>query len=122
MIRTHLAALMLLAACAATPAPQPGAASPSMPPEVPRPATPVEIMGDYAGRMMKLTIDGRVVQDGRADARPAGARWLEQVAPGSSPADLILELEGCAVYRAQIFRTGGLQAVSINGCNVMLIG
>ena len=120
MIRLLLAATML-SACAATPAPLSVSAVP-MPPEVPRMETPVEIMGDYAGRVMKLTLDGRTVHDGRAESRPPGARWIEQVAPGRSPADLVLELENCPIYRAQVFRTGVLHAVSINGCNVMLIG
>jgi hypothetical protein len=120
MIRTLLAAATLLTACASAPAPQLAAAP--MPPEVPRPETPVEIMGDYAGRTLKLTLDGRVVHDGVAAARPPGRRWIENVAPGAAPAELILELETCPVYRTQVFRSGVLHAVSINGCNVMLIG
>lgn len=113
--------LMLLGACATAPMP-PAPELASMPPEQPRLITPVEITGDYAGRPMKLTIDGRVVHDGPAEARPAGTRWIEEVAPGAYPAPLILELEGCPTYRAEISRTGGLHAVAINGCDVMLIG
>lgn len=122
MIRI-IAAGLLLSACAAAPQPQPSAPElASMPPEQPLRMTPVQITGDYAGRNLRLTLDGRVVHEGRAEAKPDGERWIEEVGPGASPADLILELEGCAVYRSQIFRTGVLHAVAISGCNVTLIG
>jgi hypothetical protein len=118
MIRTLIAAGSMIAAFTAAMEPQLA----SMPPEVPRLETPVEIVGDYAGRMMRLVIDGQVIHDGRAEARAPGTRWLEQVAPGTAPAEVILEIENCPAYRSQIFRSGVLNAISINGCNVMLIG
>jgi hypothetical protein len=122
MMRLLLAATILLGACATAPAPTTPSVAAAMPPEVPRLETPVEIVGDCAGRVMKLTIDGRITQEGRAEARPSGTRWIEQVAPGRSPAELVLELENCPIYRTQISRNGVLNAISISGCNVMHIG
>lgn len=93
-----------------------------MPPEQPRLLTPVEIVGDYAGKQMKLVIDGQTVFEGRGQLQRPGQRWIFQVQPGSAPADLMLELEGCAIYRTQVWRSGGLNAIIIQGCNVTQVG
>lgn len=126
MIKAYVFLALALGACAVTPSTPPiePAALPvaSMPPEQPRLLTPVEIVGDYAGKQMKLVIDGQTVFEGRGQLMRPEQRWIFQVQPGNAPADLALELENCAVYRGQISRTGGLQAVMIKGCVVALIG
>lgn len=126
MIKSYVFLALVLGACTATPStPQiEPAALPvaSMPPEQPRLLTPVEIVGDYAGKQMKLVIDGQTIFEGRGQVSPPGVRWVTQVQPGSTPAALILELEGCAAYNGQIWRSGGLHLVRIEGCTVTLIG
>lgn len=126
MIKASVFLALVLGACTATPStPQiEPAALPvaSMPPEQPRLLTPVEIVGDYAGKQMKLVIDGETVFEGRGQLMRPEQRWIFQVQPGNAPADLTLELENCAAYRGQIWRSGGLQAVMIKECSVTLIG
>ena len=105
MLRAFAFLALVLSACTTAPAPDPQAAPAApMPPERPAQLTPVEFVGDYAGKQMKLVIDGQTVFEGRGQLLQPGQRWILQVQPGSRPADLILDLEGCATYRTQVWR------------------
>ncbi len=50
--------------------------------------TKLEVVGNHAGRMMKLTVDGQLEFEGRGHLDPPGVVWTLNVRPGGEPAPI----------------------------------
>ena len=84
--------------------------------------TKVEVLGNYAGRQLKLTVDGRVEWDGYGHLNPPGMSWFITVKPGEAPALVELQMEQCeAPFRAEMPRDGGAYALIIQDCDARLV-
>ncbi|NHK27098.1 hypothetical protein FF098_004160 [Parvularcula flava] len=55
-----------------------------------------EIVGDYAGKMLVMRVNGREIYSGQRPLEPAGVRWQLRHDIQSYPADLSISIEGCA--------------------------
>ena len=83
--------------------------------------TKLEILGNYAGRKLKLTVDGRVEWDGYGHINPPGMSWFITVQPGEAPAPVELQIEACEEpFVAEMPRDGGLYALIIQDCAIKL--
>lgn len=82
----------------------------------------LEVVGNYAGRVMKLTVDGKVEYEGRGHLDPPGVTWRINVLPGAEPAPVELEIEPCEQpVRASMPRDGATYALIIQGCDIRLV-
>jgi hypothetical protein len=107
-------ARLMLAAAALVLAP---AAAVAQPPQ----ASKFEIVGNHAGRMLKLTVDGKVIFEGRRHLEPPGMTWIVDVPPGLEPAPLELAIEPCEQpFRAVVPRDGKTWALVIQACDIKL--
>lgn len=107
--------LALLAGCGHA------AAQPPVDPAPVSASTRLEILGNYAGRKLKLTVDGRVEWDGYGHLNPPGMSWIITVKPGDAPAPIELQIEQCeAPFTAEMPRDGGEHALIIQGCEIKL--
>lgn len=109
--------LIALAACVQA------AAQPLQAPGQVTATTRLEILGDYAGRKLKLTVDGRVEWDGYGHLNPPGMSWFITVEPGQAPVPVELQIEPCTEpFKATFPRDGETRALIIQGCDVKLPG
>lgn len=93
----------------------PAAAQPSL-------MSKLEVVGNHAGRMMKLHVDGKLVFEGNGHLDPPGVTWTLNVAPGSEPAPIELTIEPCeAPFKADVPRNGGVHTLIIQGCDVKIV-
>lgn len=114
-LRGIAASLIFLAGCGHAAAEQQVAATPVTA------VTKLEILGDYAGRKLKLTVDGRVEWDGYGHLNPPGMSWFITVPPGAAPAPVELQIEQCEeLFEAEMPRDGGVYALIIQGCDIAL--
>lgn len=84
-------------------------------------ATPtrLEVLGNYAGRLLKLQVDGKTVFEGRGHLDPPGFTWAFNILPGSALASAELTIEPCAApFAAKLPRNGKVHAVIIQDCDV----
>lgn len=79
----------------------PGNALPPPPP--PAQKYEFEIVGDYAGKDLVITVNDREIFRGNRPLEPAGVRWHLRHDIRTYPASLSISIEGCA----------GLQALSV---------
>jgi hypothetical protein len=87
----------------------------------PQAITKLEVVGNHAGRMMKLAVDGVVVFEGRGHLDPPGVTWTLDIQPGDGPAKLMLEIEPCEKsFGLALPRDGQTYALIIQGCAVEL--
>lgn len=91
-----LAFLFLLIGCArpcCVPEPQPLDPSPSFE-RPPNPQT-IDIVGNYAGREMSISIDGRIVHEGIRYLEPEGVIWRLKVGKRAGASVLSVDIEDC---------------------------
>lgn len=120
MAERRLGFLAMAAACCACQQAGVQVTQTSPPVTVPPAAiTKLEVVGNHAGRLMKLQVDGKVVFEGRGHLDPPGVTWTLNIQPGSTPAPVELTIEPCdAPFAAELPRNGGVHAVIIKGCEV----
>lgn len=83
--------------------------------------TRIEILGNYAGRKLKLTVDGRVEWDGYGHLNPPGMSWFITVQPGEGPAPIELQIDQCeGSFKTEVPRNGQEFALIIQGCEIKL--
>lgn len=88
----------------------------------PQAGAKLEVLGDYAGRKLKLTVDGKVEWDGYGHLNPQGMSWFITVNPGDTPAPIELQIEPCEQpFTADIPRDGATRALIIQGCEIRLV-
>lgn len=113
-MKTFTLARAVAAAClAASLAPAPAMAR--------QPSTRLEIVGNYAGRALKLEIDGKVVFEGYGHLEPPGVTWTLTLSGESDPAPLKLDQQDCETFSASIPRDGKVHTLLIQGCEVKLL-
>lgn len=114
-LRGFAVSLAFLAVCS------PAIAEPQIATSTGAMVTKLEILGNYAGRKLKLTVDGRVEWDGYGHLNPSGMSWLVTVQPGEAPAPVELQIETCEEpFVAEMPRDGGLYALIIQDCAIKL--
>ncbi len=81
-----------------------------------------EIVGDYAGREMSLTVDPYYMTMGRPQLLPPGQSWrVTMPVADENPLTLRMEIEGCEPFEGQ-FRPGPNAATLIvEGCSFRLV-
>lgn len=80
-----------------------------------------EIVGNHAGRLLKLTVDGKVIFEGRRHLEPPGMTWIVDVPPGLEAAPLELQIEPCeAPFKASVPRDGKQRLLVIRNCEFEL--
>jgi len=85
--------------------------------------TRLEVIGNHAGKQMKLAIDGEVVFEGYGHLDPPGVTWTLIVKPGDAPAPLELTIEPCETpFKAELPRDGKTHSLLIQGCDIKLLG
>lgn len=82
--------------------------------------TRLEILGDYAGRLIKFTLDNRIVLDGRGHLNLPGVSWIETVY-AAGPVPLRFEIENCPVFEAALTPGGAMYALIVQGCDLKLV-
>lgn len=113
-------AIPILAACSDASAQPPGDTVAAEPHPLPA-ITKLEVVGNHAGRLMNLEIDGKVVFEGRGHLDPPGVTWTHSVPFGGGPAPIELRIEPCeAPFKADMARDGGVHALIIQGCEIRL--
>jgi hypothetical protein len=109
------AAMILMAGC--------GHATAQVPDQSVAPQTDarIEILGNYAGRKIKLTVDGRVEWDGYGHLNPSGMSWFIDVKPGEAPVPIELQIDQCETpFKEAVPRDGKTHALIIRGCEIRL--
>lgn len=87
----------------------------------PSAVTRIEVLGNYAGRKIKLIIDGRVEWDGYGHLNPPGVSWLIDVKPGEAPAPIEVQIDQCETpFKEEMPRDGKTHALIIQGCDIKL--
>lgn len=113
-------AIPMMAACGHASAQPPDDTVAVEPPALPA-ITKLEVVGNHAGRLMKLAIDGKVVFEGRGHLDPPGVTWTHSVSSGGGPAPIELQIEPCeAPFKADMARDGGVHALIIQDCEIRL--
>lgn len=116
--RFSLAALTALACCACQQAGAQVAQGASDAAGQTAPAR-LEVVGNYAGRVLKLQVDGMTVFEGRGHLDPPGFTWAFNISPGPAVASAELTIEPCAApFAAKLPRNGKVHAVIIQDCDV----
>lgn len=88
----------------------------------PQATTQLEVLGNYAGRKLQLTLDGRSEWDGYGHLNPPGVSWILSIKPGDEPALLELSIEPCETpFKAELPRDGKTHALLIQGCEIKLL-
>ncbi|MCR6645631.1 MAG: hypothetical protein NVV62_14515 [Terricaulis sp.] len=105
------------------------AASARLPAEQPEPAPNVlpfsatfEIVGDYAGREMSVTIDPYYTSMGRHHLLPPGQNWRETIpVADESPLTMRIAIEGCAPFEGQFNPGPNLATLIVQGCALRIV-
>ncbi|HRO02245.1 MAG TPA: hypothetical protein PLS69_01375, partial [Terricaulis sp.] len=81
-----------------------------------------EVVGDYAGREMTLTVDRYYMLMGRLILLPSGESWKETIpVADENPLTLRMEIEGCEPFEGQ-FRPGpNVATLIVEGCTFRLV-
>lgn len=81
-----------------------------------------EVVGDYAGREMTLTVDRYYMLMGRLIPLPSGESWKETIpVADENPLTLRMEIEGCEPFEGQ-FRPGpNVATLIVEGCSFRLV-
>jgi len=111
----------LVGACAASAA-QPGGSPPA--PVAPGPLD-LTLLGDYAGRVMTLEVDGRILVEGRLNFPPPGAEHRFEVDMGAARrVGVTLQIEDCveAWSGEADLQPWNTSYLLIQGCDIQLLG
>ena len=81
-----------------------------------------EVVGDYAGRELSLTINPYYMLMGRLILLPSGESWKETIpVADENPLTLRMEIEGCEPFEGQ-FRPGpNMATLIVEGCTFRLV-
>lgn len=81
-----------------------------------------EIVGDYAGKKLVITSNGREIYSGQRPLEPAGIRWQLRHDIESYPAELVISIEGCAgTVILSVTETEEGPLLIFRGCDVEMI-
>ena len=80
----------------------------------------LEIVGNYAGRLIDFKLDGRVILQGRGHLNPPGVSWIETVY-AAAPVPLRFEIENCPAFEATLTPGGPAYTLVVQGCDLKLV-